>query len=124
MRTHSTTRRLSPPFSDKSLAVLAKHIAKELTPAQEDEDDAFANSPAIPAQVIEAAIKSTLERNNYGLEGPGDTKLPATVCAWRWEVKEQYKDWLPKAVRERAESRKVERKQASDTILGAHIPFV
>jgi chromatin assembly factor 1 subunit A len=66
----------------------------------------------LPLQVVEAAIKSILSRNNYGLEAPqGNVKMPAALCVWRWEVKSQYWDWLPKAAKEKAEARLIERVQ-------------
>lgn len=102
--------------SDKTLIMLAKHIRLELLPTQ-DEDDDFINSgtdvtASLPLSLIEVAIKSVLSRNNYGLDAlPGGGKLPAALCIWRWEVKEEYHDWLPKASRERADARLAERVQ-------------
>lgn len=59
---------------------------------------------------MEAAIKSVLQRHNYGIDTPSGTgKLPAGLCIWRWEVKEEYRDWLPKAAREKADARLAER---------------
>lgn len=67
----------------------------------------------VPVPVIESAIKSTLVRVNYGLDGPPGSKPPSTVCAWRWEVKDEFRDWLPKTMQEKAESRKADRIQVS-----------
>ncbi len=41
----------------------------------------------------------------------GFSKLPASLCVWRWEVKNEYWDWLPKAGQAKAESRLAERVQ-------------
>ncbi|KIM80821.1 hypothetical protein PILCRDRAFT_822100 [Piloderma croceum F 1598] len=101
--------------SDKTAAVLAKHIRNELLPSQ-DEDDEDINSESanvsasLPLSVVEAAVKSILIRKNYGLDAPlGGGKLPTALCVWRWEVKEEHRDWLPKAAREKADGRLAER---------------
>lgn len=105
--------------SDKSLATLAKHIRAELLPAQdEDEDNTNSGSTdvstSLPLSIIESAIKSVLNRNNYGIDSPsGGGKLPSGLCVWRWEAKEEYRDWLPKAAREKADGRLAERIQVS-----------
>jgi chromatin assembly factor 1 subunit A len=94
--------------------VLAKHIHKELSPVQ-DEDEECMTTPAsfgFPLQTVESAIMSVCKRNNYGLDGiPGGPKLPTALCIWRWEVNEQYRDWLPKVAKEKAEARMAERAQ-------------
>lgn len=91
-----------------------KHIHHELMPTQ-DEDEEFSNitpsSLALPINVVEAAIKDVVSRNNYGLDGLCGGKAPAAVCVWRWEVKDEYRDWLPKNAREKADSRQAERAQ-------------
>jgi chromatin assembly factor 1 subunit A len=85
-------------------------------PAQ-DEDEEYDNSSAalaaLPLSAVEAAIKSVVQRNNYGLDGIGGAKAPAAFCVWRWEVKEQLRDWLPKNAREKAEVRVAERVRVS-----------
>jgi hypothetical protein len=85
-------------------------------PAQ-DEDEEYDNSSsalaALPMSAVEAAIKSVVQRNNYGLDGIGGAKAPAAFCIWRWEVKEQHRDWLPKNAREKAEVRVAERVRVS-----------
>lgn len=53
-----------------------------------------------------------MNRNNYGLDAPpGGGKVPAALCVWRWEVKEEHHEWLPKASREKADARSAERVQ-------------
>jgi chromatin assembly factor 1 subunit A len=102
-------------FSDKTLSALSKHIRHELMPTQ-DEDEEYDNSPALaalPLSAVEIAIKCVVQRNNYGLDGIGGTRAPAALCVWRWEVKEQHRDWLPKNAREKAEIRAAERVQVS-----------
>jgi len=54
-----------------------------------------------------------MQRNNYGLDCNDGGKVPAALCVWRWEVKEQFRDWLPKNGREKAESRQAERIQVN-----------
>ncbi|KAH7924570.1 hypothetical protein BV22DRAFT_498652 [Leucogyrophana mollusca] len=113
--------------SDKGVAPLAKHIRAELLPTQDEDEDANSNiaaSAALPLLVVEHAIKLIMNRNNYGLEGPLGFKLPSSVCVWRWEVKEAYRDWLPKSGREKAEARLTERIQAKEdlTILFESLP--
>lgn len=66
---------------------------------------------ALPLSAVETAIKAVMERNNYGLDGSGSGKAPAAVCVWRWEVKEDHRDWLPKSGREKADNRLAERVQ-------------
>ncbi|KDQ33573.1 hypothetical protein PLEOSDRAFT_1073788 [Pleurotus ostreatus PC15] len=102
--------------SDKAIGALARYISKEISPAQDD-DDGSPQATMVPAPIIEAAIKSTLVRVNYGLDGSPDAKLPSTACAWRWEVKDEFKDWLPKTMQEKAESRKADRIQVSREML-------
>ncbi|RDB24271.1 hypothetical protein Hypma_008755 [Hypsizygus marmoreus] len=102
-------------FSDKTLAALSKHIRHELLPTQDEDEvqdgDSSPASLALPLSAVEAAIKLIMQRNNYGLDGIGGGKPPAAVCVWRWEVKEQHRDWLPKHGREKAENRLAERIQ-------------
>ncbi|KAF8212412.1 chromatin assembly factor 1 subunit A-domain-containing protein [Mycena galopus ATCC 62051] len=97
--------------SDKSLAALSKHILQELLPVQ-DEDDDDNVKPPLSLQAVESGIKSVATRNNYGLDGMPGVKVPAAVCAWRWEAKSAHLDWLPKSAREKAENRIAERAQA------------
>jgi hypothetical protein len=103
--------------SDKTISILAKHIQHELIPAQDEDGDtdiSVASLSILPLKVVEAAIKSIMVRNNYGLDRiPGSGKVPAALCVWRWEVRENYVDWLPKNSREKAEVRMAERLQVS-----------
>ncbi|KAF5387133.1 hypothetical protein D9615_001848 [Tricholomella constricta] len=90
---------------DRTLAALSKHIREALLPTQDEDSNG------------ETAIKTIMQRTNYGLDGTAGGKAPAAVCVWRWEVKEQYRDWLPKNAREKAESRLAERVQAKQDLL-------
>ncbi|KAG6919970.1 hypothetical protein DXG01_013319 [Tephrocybe rancida] len=104
--------------SDKTLPVLSKQIRQELLPTQDDDEGEGATAiahTALPLTTVEAAIKAVMQRNNYGLDGLGGGKAPAAVCVWRWEVKDQHREWLPKNAREKAEIRMAERVQASST---------
>lgn len=102
-------------FSDKTLAALSKYIRLELLPTQDDQEGwKNESSPALialPISAIEAVLKAVMQRNNYGLDCNDGGKVPAALCVWRWEVKEQFWDWLPKNGREKAESRQAERIQ-------------
>ncbi|EGN95488.1 hypothetical protein SERLA73DRAFT_113060 [Serpula lacrymans var. lacrymans S7.3] len=101
--------------SDKAVTALAKHIHHELLPAHDEDEDSSERAKiasALPLSVVEHAIKSIMSRNNYGLDGPLGYKLPPSLCVWRWEVKDEYRDWLPKSGKEKAEARLTERMQA------------
>ncbi|KAF8162912.1 hypothetical protein B0H34DRAFT_299811 [Crassisporium funariophilum] len=104
--------------SDKSLITLSKHIHQELLPTLDEDDDK--NTPtvtaALPLNIVENAIKAVLIRNNYGLDAPLGVKLPAIVSVWRWDVRSEHFDWLPKNSREKAESRLADRVQARDEL--------
>ncbi|KAA1471273.1 hypothetical protein DENSPDRAFT_799075 [Dentipellis sp. KUC8613] len=99
--------------SDKTVLYLAKHIQQELVPAPDDDDDEDAKpSPNIlPVETIEMTIKALADRINYGIDAPNSTKVPASLCVWRWEVKNSHRDFLPKASRDKIESRLAERLQ-------------
>jgi chromatin assembly factor 1 subunit A len=94
-------------------------MQQELIPPQEGDDASMLASSKfhLPLGVVEQAIKSVLHRNNYGLEALNGMRTPAAVCVWRWEVNENYKDWLPKSVREKVESRLQERIQVRKTLI-------
>ena len=64
---------------------------------------------ALPLTLIKNAIKTVLIRNNYGLDAPLGVKISAAVCVWRWEVKSEHLDWLPRNSKEKAESRQTDR---------------
>jgi chromatin assembly factor 1 subunit A len=117
---HLTNKWLHEPIvsSEKSLTVLAKHVHHELLPAQDecDEDDTVSPSLVLPVHLVEAAIKLTLTRVNYGLDNYGldiplGLKVPASLCIWRWEVKDEYRHWLPKAAKDKIEARLADRLQ-------------
>ncbi len=101
--------------SDKTLSALTKHIRQELLPTTDGDtvENSSHISEALPLNVVEAAIKFIMNRNNYGLNPLNGGKVPAAVCIWRWEVKEEFWDWLPKSGREKAEQRLAERVQVS-----------
>ncbi|KAG2755908.1 hypothetical protein P692DRAFT_20766720 [Suillus brevipes Sb2] len=100
--------------SEKGVTPLAKHIRSELLPSFDEDDDSSRESIsiALPLLVVEHAIQSLMVRTNYGLDGPLGYKLPPILCVWRWEVRDDYRDWLPKSAKEKAETRIAERLQA------------
>lgn len=63
--------------------------------------------------VIEKSVKSVAARTNYGLDSihAANGRIPAAWQIWRWEVKEEHRDWLPKATYEKALTRLTEREQ-------------
>jgi chromatin assembly factor 1 subunit A len=67
----------------------------------------------LPLKTIEACINLVAARKNYGLEGIGGGKMPASSCIWRWEVNQEYHQWLPGNVQDKVESRLAERVQVS-----------
>lgn len=92
--------------------MLAKHIHHELLPTLDEDDEGFFSvASALPLSTVEEEIKSIVTRNNYGVEVPSGAKLPAALCVWRWEVRPQHMDWLPKNSREKVEARLAERIQ-------------
>ena len=105
--------------SDKTLAGLTKHIQQELLPAQDEDDEENCKEiqAALSLEVVEKAIKATASRVNYGLDvtripnAPVGAKVPVAWQLWRWEVKDEHRDWLPKASREKALVRVGERRQ-------------
>jgi hypothetical protein len=99
--------------SEKGVIPLAKHIRSELLPSFDEDDESSREniSVALPLLVVEHAIQSLMVRTNYGLDGPLGYKLPPIVCVWRWEVRDDYRDWLPKSAKEKAEARIAERVQ-------------
>ncbi|KAG2365759.1 hypothetical protein BDR07DRAFT_1607316 [Suillus spraguei] len=100
--------------SEKGITPLAKHIRSELLPSFDEDDESSREriSVALPLLVVEHAIQSLMVRTNYGLDGQLGYKLPSIVCVWRWEVRDDYRDWLPKSAKEKAETRIAERVQA------------
>ena len=87
----------------------------------QDEEDAEKTEKAnamLTQSVVEAAINLILDRHNYGIDAPLGVKVPASAAVWRWEVKDSFKDWLPKSGREKAEIRLEERK----AVRGPFIP--
>lgn len=74
-------------------------------------DEANLGGASVATLAIESAILRVCDRVNYGIDWT--EKVSAATSVWRWEVKEQMYDMLPKASRERFESRLAERKQVS-----------
>lgn len=107
-------------YSDKTLSALAKHIHHELLPTLDEDEDqniASATSAALPISAVERVIQDVLVRNNYGIDVPLGVKPSAAISVWRWEVRSQHMDWLPKNSREKAETRHAERVQVSYLLL-------
>jgi chromatin assembly factor 1 subunit A len=105
--------------SDKTLSALSKYVRQQILPAQDEDESGAAAlaSAALPLPTVESAILSILTRRNYGLEAPvEDVKIPSSLCVWRWEIKEEYLDWLPKAAKGKAEARIAERLQVRSLI--------
>ena len=65
----------------------------------------------VPAPTVECAINSVAERVNYGIDWT--EKTFASLSVWRWEIKDNRFDLLPKAAREKVELRLAERRQVS-----------
>lgn len=107
-------------LSDKSLTQLSKHIHQALLPTLDEDDNNKDTSSlthaALPLTLVENAIKAVLIRNNYGLDAPLGVRIPAAVCVWRWEVRSEHLDWLPRNSREKAEARQADRIQVSWTV--------
>lgn len=102
--------------SDKGIVALAKQIRSTLLPGPGEVEDAHRSSleSIFPLSVVEDAIKTVMTRTNYGLDGSLGQKIPAVLRVWRWEVKDCYKDWLPKSARDSADARLAERMQVCD----------
>jgi len=103
--------------------MLSKHIHHELLPTLDDEDDkdlAASTAAALPLSLVEKVIDEVLVRKNYGLDAPLGVRLPAAVSVWRWEVRSEHWDWLPKNSREKAELRQAERIQVSRLLGNAY----
>ena len=90
---------------------IAKYIQRELLPAQDEQDSDNSKAAPLPIPAVEAAIKRVATRVNYGVGAPNGGKIPPGLCVWRWEVKSEYYDWLPKVSREKIDARLVERQQ-------------
>ena len=97
------------------LSGLSKYIQQELLPAQNEnnEGDTGYSANVLPLETVETAIKSIANRVNYGIEIVGSTRVPASLCVWRWEVKPENYEWLPKNSREKVDARLAERLQVS-----------
>ncbi|KAI5123318.1 hypothetical protein M0805_009339 [Coniferiporia weirii] len=97
--------------SDKTINSLAKHIQGALQPEElESVEVSGSNVAPLTLSAIESAIVSVADRVNYGVDWTERTS--AALCIWRWEVKEQKIDLLPKTGRDKLEARIAERKQA------------
>jgi chromatin assembly factor 1 subunit A len=105
-------------YSDRTGSALVKQLHKQLVPSEEDISEKESNSSALPFTVLETAIANIASRVNYGLDSAniGGGSVPAALGIWRWEVKAEHRDWLPKAAREKAEARVLEREQVRQRI--------
>lgn len=101
--------------SDKTLQALCKHVQQELSPAVDEDEEEDSTIPAVlPLETVESAIQTVARRVNYGLDAPeAGGKVPAAWLLWRWEVTDQYREWLPKAAKEKVDNRLRERQQVS-----------
>lgn len=98
--------------SDKTLGSLARHIQAALEPEDlvtGNGDSTEQKKPQLTLVAIENAILTIAERRNYGVDWLG--RPSASLSIWRWELKEQRMDWLPKSLRVKLESRIAERRQ-------------
>lgn len=98
-------------------------MQQELLPARdEDDEDALGKATiSLPLQIIEKAIKSIATRTNYGLEASAaGGKVPAAWHIWRWEVKEEFRHWLPRSAKDKAEARAAERRQVGIYLSSGH----
>jgi chromatin assembly factor 1 subunit A len=100
--------------SEKTVAALARYVHKQLVPDDDivGEKANASVSTTLPHSVIESAINSIATRVNYGLDAPPTGgKIPATYYIWRWEVKPEHRNWLPKSVLDKTDTRMLERAQ-------------
>ncbi|KAL5533009.1 hypothetical protein ACEPAF_4783 [Sanghuangporus sanghuang] len=100
--------------SDKTISFLAKHLQEALRPEETEADEANSSGASLTTIAIESAILRVCDRINYGIDWM--EKVSAATSVWRWEVKEQMYRMLPKASRERFESRLAERRQAKQEL--------
>lgn len=81
----------------------------------EDDDEGEGSQPdVLPQTLVEKAITSVADRVNYGVDWV--EKPPSNLCVWRWELKENYKSWLPKSGVEKFSMRIAERRQVRGNI--------
>ncbi|KAI0303427.1 hypothetical protein B0F90DRAFT_1371375 [Multifurca ochricompacta] len=92
--------------SDKTIIALSKYIQQELAP--DNGDDADCLVPTLALSAIEDVVKLLATRVNYGIE-TSLAKTPAALCIWRWELKPEFIDFLPRISREKVETRLVDR---------------
>ncbi|THH33913.1 hypothetical protein EUX98_g344 [Antrodiella citrinella] len=106
--------------SDKNIVALAKHLHGQLIPAidEEDEEAMSASAAALPLPTLDRAAKAVAERVDYGLDTTAaqGARIPAGWHIWRWEVKQEFRSWLPKAAKEKVEVRLAERIQAKNDV--------
>ncbi|KAH8117500.1 hypothetical protein DFH11DRAFT_1575389 [Phellopilus nigrolimitatus] len=101
--------------SDKTIMSLAKQIQGALKPEDlESSEVEGAEVAALNLAVVESAIVAIADRINYGIDWTERVSAPLSI--WRWEVKEQKFDFLPRIGRDRFEARLTERKQAKDDL--------
>ena len=82
-----------------------------LPPQDDDEEQPAEVGASLPLKAVEEAISKVAVRVNYGLELSDATRVPAALCVWRWELRPEYRDALPKAACEKAVTRLAERVQ-------------
>ncbi|KAL1748116.1 chromatin assembly factor 1 subunit A-domain-containing protein [Schizophyllum fasciatum] len=106
--------------SDKTITALCKHIQHTLLPPPDEDDDTDQSASdltrMLPLSAIETAVKRVASRVNYGLDAPDGCKPPASVCAWRWEISQDFRDWLPKNIREKADTRRQDRLEGKNEL--------
>ncbi|TCD62295.1 hypothetical protein EIP91_007091 [Steccherinum ochraceum] len=105
--------------SDKTIVALAKHVQSQLMPVQDEDDEEAvqASAAALPLEVLDRAAKTVADRVDYGLETAiAGARIQAGWHIWRWEVKQEYRGWLPKAAKEKIENRLAERIQAKKDV--------
>ncbi|KAL5490433.1 hypothetical protein ACEPAI_5266 [Sanghuangporus weigelae] len=100
--------------SDKTISFLERHLQEALRPEETETDEANSSGASLTTIAIESAILRVCDRVNYGIDWM--EKVSAATSVWRWEVKEEMYDMLPKASRERFESRLAERRQAKQEL--------
>ena len=90
------------------MSFLAKHVQEALQPEGMD-GDINSSGASVSTTAIECAILHVCERVNYGIDWMERTSAATSI--WRWELKEQFYNMLPKASREKFESSLADRRQ-------------
>lgn len=94
---------------------MSKHIQQELIPAQDedDEESCATFATALTLGVVEKSVKSIADRINYGLDAihAPNGRVSPSWQVWRWEVRQEFRSWLPKTVQDKVVVRLKERQQ-------------